>query len=525
MVVEGRLGAAFELGHDPVGQDLAELHAPLVEGVHVPDRPGREHGVLVEGHEAAEQPRREPLGQDHGARDVAGEGLVGHEILGHAVGADLGGGLAEGEGLGLGEAVGHQEVVVPAQGIERLEEAEKIAGNQPRALVDQLIEGVLAVGARLAPIDGAGLVVVDHPAAERDPLAVALHRELLEVGREPREILVIGQHRDRVGPEKGRVPDGDEPLEHRQVPREVGRAEVLVHRVEAGEQLAEPRRADGQHRGEADRRIHRVTAAHPVPEAEHVGRVDPEGGHLGGVGRDGHEVPGHRRGVTERGDRPGPGRASVGERLLGGEGLGRDDEQGLGGVEAVHGLGEVGAVHVGDEPEGEFPVGVMPQRRVGHDRAEIRAANPDIDDCSDPLARVPEPLPFADAVAEGGHPIEHRVHARHHVRAIERDRLRSWRPQRHVEHGPVFGDVDPLPREHAVDPWPQSAGFRQADQERQRGLGEPLLGVIHHEPAGFERELLGPVVIGGEPLPERQVAGGGGMLRDGPPFGQRGPAR
>ena len=44
-----------------------------------------------------------------------------------------------------------------------------------------------------------------------------------------------------------------------------------------GEQLAKPLRADRQHRREADRRVHRVAAAHPVPEAEHGSRVDPEG--------------------------------------------------------------------------------------------------------------------------------------------------------------------------------------------------------------------------------------------------------
>lgn len=37
-MVEGRLGAGFELGHDPVGKQLAQLHAPLVERGHVLDR-------------------------------------------------------------------------------------------------------------------------------------------------------------------------------------------------------------------------------------------------------------------------------------------------------------------------------------------------------------------------------------------------------------------------------------------------------------------------------------------------------
>ena len=42
--------------------------------------------------------------------------------------------------------------------VERLREADEVARDQPRALVDQLVEGVLAVGARLAPEDRPGVV-------------------------------------------------------------------------------------------------------------------------------------------------------------------------------------------------------------------------------------------------------------------------------------------------------------------------------------------------------------------------------
>ena len=48
------------------------------------------------------------------------------------------------------------------------------------ALVDELIEAVLAVRAGLAPVERAR-VVVDHFAVKRHVLAVGLHSELLEV--------------------------------------------------------------------------------------------------------------------------------------------------------------------------------------------------------------------------------------------------------------------------------------------------------------------------------------------------------
>jgi hypothetical protein len=43
-------------------------------------------------------------------------------------------------------------------GFSALAEADEVAGDQPGALVDQLVEGVLAVGAGLAPDDGPGLI-------------------------------------------------------------------------------------------------------------------------------------------------------------------------------------------------------------------------------------------------------------------------------------------------------------------------------------------------------------------------------
>ena len=55
--------------------------------------------------------------------------------------------------------------------------------------------------------------------------------------------------------------------------------------------------------------------------------------------------------------RPGARRAGVGHRLQRGEGLRRDDEQRLGRVEVAGRLGEVGAVDVRDEAEGQVAVG------------------------------------------------------------------------------------------------------------------------------------------------------------------------
>ena len=50
----------------------------------------------------------------------------------------------------------------------------------------------------------------------------------------------------------------------------------------------------------------------------------------------------------------------------------------------------------------------------------------------------------ADAVGERGHPVEHLVHLRHDVAAVDDDRRARAAPQRDVEDGAVLGDVDLL---------------------------------------------------------------------------------
>ena len=114
--------------------------------------------------------------------------------------------LAERQRLGLGEDVGQQHVVVPAERVERVAEGDEVARDQLRPLMDQLIKRVLAVGARLAPVDRPGLVI-DFGPVERDVLAVALHRQLLEVGREALQVLLVGQNGDGLRAEEIAVPD------------------------------------------------------------------------------------------------------------------------------------------------------------------------------------------------------------------------------------------------------------------------------------------------------------------------------
>ena len=97
--------------------------------------------------------------------------------------------------------------------------------------MDQLIERMLAVGARFAPIDRSGLIINLRP-AERYVLTVALHGQLLKVCGEPFQILLIRQYGHGLRIEKRVVPDHQKPHQHGQIAFKGRRAEVFIHRME-----------------------------------------------------------------------------------------------------------------------------------------------------------------------------------------------------------------------------------------------------------------------------------------------------
>ena len=406
-----------------------------------------------------------------------------------ALGPNLFLGLAEREGLGLREHVGGQDVVVVAERIERLGEADQVHRDELRPLVDQLVEAVLAVRPGLTPVHGAGLVV-HRVTLERHVLAVGLHGQLLEVCREPLEVLVVGHHPGGLGVEEVPVPDGEQSHDHRQVLRQRCGPEVLVHLVEARQQLGEVVRPDRDHGGEADRRVHRVPAADPVPEPEHVLRVDAERRHAFCVGRDGHEMLGDRRSVTELPHHPVACRVRVRERLEGAERLGRDDEQGLVGRQIPGRLHKVGRVDVGDEPERHVAQAVVAKGLVRHHRAEVGPTDADVDDVLDPPPGVTGPLPRSHTVGERPHPPEDAVNLGHDVHPVDDEGLPLGHPKRHVEHRAVLRHVDLLASEHHVPAFRHTRLFSEVEQQPHGLVGDAVLGVVEVEVGGLDRQAL-----------------------------------
>ena len=69
----------------------------------------------------------------------------------------------------------------------------EVCRHQPASLVQQLIEGMLAVDACCTP-ENRGSGRQHRLAVTVDRLAVRLHVELLQIGRQGAQIVVIGQH-------------------------------------------------------------------------------------------------------------------------------------------------------------------------------------------------------------------------------------------------------------------------------------------------------------------------------------------
>ena len=90
--------------------------------------------------EFAEHCRRELVGENDIGRTVALEHAMRHQRALRAFGPDFIGGFAKRQRLGLGKNIRHQNVVMPAQLRQRVAEGDEVARNQPRALMDELIE-------------------------------------------------------------------------------------------------------------------------------------------------------------------------------------------------------------------------------------------------------------------------------------------------------------------------------------------------------------------------------------------------
>src|SRR5208282_1807751 len=174
---------------------------------------------------------------------------------------------------------------------------------------------------------------------------------------------------------------------------------MLINLMEAVQHRMEVVRSDGQHRREADRRIHRIATANPVPETEHVRGIDAELRDLRSVGRYGYKMLGDRPLIVPQTfNRPKPSRVRIGHSFQRRERLRTDDEESLGRIKVTRRLEEVGAIDVGNEAERDRAIAVMSQRLECHHGPEVRTTDADVNHVAYRLTGVARPFAAADAV-------------------------------------------------------------------------------------------------------------------------------
>src|ERR1022692_1140207 len=112
---------------------------------------------------------------------------------------------------------------------------------------------------------------------------------------------------------------------------------------------------------------------------------------------------------------------------------------------------EINAVNIRDEAERQAALAVMLERFVSHHRAEVGAADADVDDVANALAGMARPRAAADAVREAGHLVEYGVNFRHDVLAIHDDERSLGSAQGDMQDSAVLRDVDLLAAKHRVN--------------------------------------------------------------------------
>ena len=85
-MLQGGIRRALDLCNDVLGQDLAELNAPLVEGVNLPDGALGKDRMLVERDQLAQRFRREPLRQNYIRGAVALKDAMGNQPVRRSLG-------------------------------------------------------------------------------------------------------------------------------------------------------------------------------------------------------------------------------------------------------------------------------------------------------------------------------------------------------------------------------------------------------------------------------------------------------
>ena len=285
--------------------------------------------------------------------------------------------------------------------------------------------------------------------------------------------------------------------QHRQVPLERRRPEVLVHRAEPGEHLAESLRSDGDHQRQPDRRVEAVAPADPVPEPEHVLGVDPELGDLVRVGRHGDEVLARRHPSPSASTSQARAVLRVGQGLDGGERLRATMNSVSAGSRSRSASADVGAVDVGHEPERQS-IGLSSRASASYAMAGPRSEPPMpmFTTLRMRLAGVARPPAGPHPVGELAHAVEHRVHLGHDVLPVDLDDL-VVRGARRATCSTARSSVVLILLDRRT--WPRSAGRGRpappATPKARPSRRHPVLRIVEEQVGGLDGEGLAAIAV------------------------------
>ena len=137
-------------------------------------------------------------------------------------------------------------------------------------------------------------------------------------------------------------------------------------------------------------------------------------------------------------------------------------------------------------PQARFPV--RAQGLGHHGRSQVGTADADVDDIADGPAgeaQVPALVHPADELV---HALQHLAHPGHDVAAIDQDGSAVEVAQGHVQHRPLLGEVDLLPRKHAPAPLGDLGLPGQGEQQLHGTFVDQVLGVIEEYVIELQRE-------------------------------------
>ncbi len=167
---------------------------------------------------------------------------------------------------------------------------------------------------------------------------------------------------------------------------------------------------------------------------------------------------------------------------------------------------EIGAIDIGDEMQFEMRRNERRERSGGHGRAEIRTADPDIDDVGEGGAGGAPDRAVAHVLREVEHLAPLGEDLGHHVDAARAHRRSADVAQRHVERRPRFGLIDDLAGKERFAPFLYLRRAGEIEEQRERRSIDPLFGKVEQDVVEFEVKVFESPRVRCEEIGERHLA-------------------